>query len=70
MEYPNLNKIVEVTVDGKNWFRASLIMIDEWITWRSEEDEPRPICWTDDICWSENEDYIQSKPVIEWREIK
>lgn len=36
-----------------------------WVAWLEDQ---HPACWTDAICWAENEDCVPSDPPTHWRQ--
>ena len=70
---PPPDKLVEVKTKGGATFIASLglgyVDVDEndccgWAAYREWE---APKCWTDGVCWEQNEDGVPSDPVVAWR---
>lgn len=49
-------------------FKAKLVHFDDVVGWGTEEeDDPRPSCWTDGVCWQLNEDEEPSDPPTHWK---
>jgi hypothetical protein len=71
MKMPEFETAVLVTMPNGDEFQAMRIMMDEWHCWATlEEDEPlQPECWTDGVCWEENENLQKSIDPVSWRPI-
>ncbi len=38
--------------------------------WHIVEDQEPPDCWTEGVCWEQNEDGVRSVPPSEWKALK
>lgn len=72
-ELPDLEQRVILTMPGGREFVGCRIWVEDgeggsWAWATADDHEPHaPKCWTDGVCWGQNEDGVPSKQPRHWR---